>query len=1097
MKLVSLVASVCAMLLFVVSCDGDKTTKNDKDVVTGDDDLIITDELGTDEGEPEGEEEIKDDGSIVKDDGPIVKDDSPVVTDDATIEPDDATVEPDDATVESDDATVEPDDATVESDDATVEPDDATVESDDATVEPDETVTDNAVPDEDTTPAYTIGWCNLQWPVDLTITEGETLGDFYGRVYIAGLTDQTTGIDTMSSLRAQFGWGAAGSSAEMWGDWVDATGNPDNANAPEIGNNDEYIATITTTLSAGLYDYTFRFSVDAGATWTYCNANRSPLYNGTNAENPYDPAKNGHLTVEASGTPCNPNPCTEPYKTVCTVTETEPFYVCSCDSDAHDDGTGNCIPNVRFVPCENTKPLYSQWVDTGPYTGAGTLLQTWDGDSWEPAADTCPWECNEGYHWNDGEGACLETLVIGWCNTQWPTDASWYRGEVVTVYGRVYVDGLTDLTTEVDTAPQLIVQIGSGEAGTSATDWLYWGPMEPNPDNELAPGIGDNDEYLYNGPVSEALGDWDFVVRVSGDSGATWTYCNANREATEGYNGTDSAHPYDPLKNGHFTVTSPCDEGVCNEPNKSVCADSDEAPFYTCSCDDDAHDDGSGNCIPNIQTVSCTNPLPTDAMWVETGVYDGVGHLTQTWDGDSWEPAADTCPWECPVDTHYAASSNSCVPNTIGRLCTNPLPQNAHWVAIGPYGGTGALTQTWVGPDEDDWTPPTDSCPWECNDGYHWNDGEGACLETLVVGWCNTQWPLNIVGKRNTTVTVYGQLWIEGVTEFSVIDNGTHTITPYLPQVKAQLGAGPRDSDPTTWGDRWMDAIPNIDMGNNDEYMAEPILDMPGGLYDYAYRFSGDSGNTWTYCDSSGSNDGYQIADAGKLTVYECDSSADCVYEEGKEICVTDSNDPLYQMCVECLSDDDCVASGKVCDEPNYTCKLPGKLVINEVDYDQPGTDFNEFLEILNVGEMPFDLTTATLELVNGSGGAVYATKLLSENAQLATELSPGQYLIYGAATVTSVAPVGCLTITASLAQDNIQNGAPDGVRIIVSATLADGVHYEGTMAGVGEGTSAPTDTGANPDQSIGRCPNGADTDDNGIDFVVMPSTPGAPNTCP
>ncbi|MGA9534211.1 MAG: hypothetical protein WBR18_15950, partial [Anaerolineales bacterium] len=42
-------------------------------------------------------------------------------------------------------------------------------------------------------------------------------------------------------------------------------------------------------------------------------------------------------------------------------------------------------------------------------------------------------------------------------------------------------------------------------------------------------------------------------------------------------------------------------------------------------------------------------------------------------------------------------------------------------------------------------------------------------------------------------------------------------------------------------------------------------------------------------------------------------------------------------------------------------------LVINEVDYDQPGTDMAEFVEIKNTGESAVDLSLATLVLVNGS----------------------------------------------------------------------------------------------------------------------------------
>jgi hypothetical protein len=47
-------------------------------------------------------------------------------------------------------------------------------------------------------------------------------------------------------------------------------------------------------------------------------------------------------------------------------------------------------------------------------------------------------------------------------------------------------------------------------------------------------------------------------------------------------------------------------------------------------------------------------------------------------------------------------------------------------------------------------------------------------------------------------------------------------------------------------------------------------------------------------------------------------------------------------------------------------------LVVNEIDYDQPGTDAAEFLELKNVSSSSIDLTGYSVELVNGNaGGAV------------------------------------------------------------------------------------------------------------------------------
>jgi len=49
-------------------------------------------------------------------------------------------------------------------------------------------------------------------------------------------------------------------------------------------------------------------------------------------------------------------------------------------------------------------------------------------------------------------------------------------------------------------------------------------------------------------------------------------------------------------------------------------------------------------------------------------------------------------------------------------------------------------------------------------------------------------------------------------------------------------------------------------------------------------------------------------------------------------------------------------------------------LVINEIDYDQPGTDNNEFIELKNTGDSAIDLSNFTIELYNESLTSVYRT---------------------------------------------------------------------------------------------------------------------------
>ena len=162
-------------------------------------------------------------------------------------------------------------------------------------------------------------------------------------------------------------------------------------------------------------------------------------------------------------------------------------------------------------------------------------------------------------------------------------------------------------------------------------------------------------------------------------------------------------------------------------------------------------------------------------------------------------------------------------------------------------------------------------------------------------------------------------------------------------------------------------------------------------------------------------------------------------------------------------------------------------LLVNEVDYDQTGsTDAAEFIEILNPGSDAVDLGAYRIELVDGADDEPYLTY------EPSGELAGGGFLVIAdqAVITANSLPETSLALTGT----GIQNG-PDGVRIVAKADgrVVDAVHYERVVPGAGEGSAAPQDP---EDQSIGRCPNGFDSNDNGLDFKAMTATPGAANTC-
>jgi hypothetical protein len=156
-----------------------------------------------------------------------------------------------------------------------------------------------------------------------------------------------------------------------------------------------------------------------------------------------------------------------------------------------------------------------------------------------------------------------------------------------------------------------------------------------------------------------------------------------------------------------------------------------------------------------------------------------------------------------------------------------------------------------------------------------------------------------------------------------------------------------------------------------------------------------------------------------------------------------------------------------------------GELVINEVDYDQVGTDADGFVEIYNAGDTAADLTSVDLVAVNGGDSAEYARE------QLTGTLAAGGYLAVAI---------------------ELQNGAPDGLALLDGATLLDALSYEGaiTSATIGgqtynlvEGTVLPTtveDSNAVAGSLI-RHPNGKDTNDAAADWAFTTTlTRGAAN---
>ncbi len=119
----------------------------------------------------------------------------------------------------------------------------------------------------------TLDWCNLQWPANGTINQGDTY-NVYAQAYEDGVTSnsgQTSGLNCWIGINDQ------DTDPSTWTTWIPASFNDD------VGNNDEFMADIGSSLSAGTYYYASRFEYNNGP-YTYggYSSGGGGFWDGTN-----------------------------------------------------------------------------------------------------------------------------------------------------------------------------------------------------------------------------------------------------------------------------------------------------------------------------------------------------------------------------------------------------------------------------------------------------------------------------------------------------------------------------------------------------------------------------------------------------------------------------------------------------------------------------------------------------------------------------------------------------------------------------------------------------------------------------------------------
>ena len=665
-----------------------------------------------------------------------------------------------------------------------------------------------------------------------------------------------------------------------------------------------------------------------------------------------------------------------------------------------------------------------------------------DGQSWclTPAG---PY--SEGHAGTPGaeNPSCFE--AVDWCRLQWPLDLETTTGELETFYGHVFEAGITDQSPGVDEDERLVGQLGWGPDGSDPDrndDWV-WVDGIANPGwNDVEGGEVGNDEYQIEIVVPLA-GAYDHAWRFSADGGVTWLYCD--RAAGPGSDGAEDG--YQPENAGQLTVgygANPCDPNPCVRAPAAACEDDgvtlttysapgacelvEDAPV--CSYDAESTDCAlfGATCEEGICVGGGRPPVAGEVIFTEV-MYDPHDDLADEF-AEWFELYNNT---DEPIALDDCELSDGGTPTVIGTL-TLPADGYAFFARTDNPAQNGGLTPN--GTFDFALTNGGDSLFLVCDgveiDRVVYDDGgdfpdaqrfslsldptaydaaandEGVnwCLSPAVeeyfpahratpgaanpscanpVDFCRLQFPVDVSITLGDSLTVYGRVFEDGITNRS-------TAVDEDPTIVGQLGWGPDGSDPAAdEGWMWLDAEANPDWdagavlaGDEDEYQTQWTPDAIGD-FDFAYRFSADGGFSFTYCDrDDGSSNDYAAADAGQLTVAPlegpcfpnpCDEvPADECADDGVTLldypevggCEVVDDAPV---CAYTAVEVDCGRTGGTCDTGacvggGTRAPAPGELVITEIMYDivDPLEESDaEWFEVRNVSDAFLTLDGCTL----------------------------------------------------------------------------------------------------------------------------------------
>ncbi len=401
-------------------------------------------------------------------------------------------------------------------------------------------VTDPAVP--------TLGFCQTETTL-VKVAPGEQTTAITGLVY---MQDVTTSAGQGTGITGELVWGARGTDPQTWTNSTAAAyvEDVDGLNAGDLAN-DRYSVTLTPA-QEGSFDYAYRFSLDSGTSWVWCDTDGS----GPDPTS-FEDTKLGELEVESVNLP---DSCRIQFPSivqsaivgqdVTVYGRVEEIGITDLVDDSADVsmelwvGPVGLDPEVDAAMFDKVSMVYNPAMPAS--VTEDEYVATWSPTSAGSYQFVLRASVDSGanYSFCDLDGDEFDALKVGviqafdsapdlvdYCHV-FQTQATWSLADpsLPIFTAEVYEGGVTEGNGGANSA-QLEAEVGYGASGVNPA--LAGGyAWQPAPFSMVNPGNSNNYEY-QGSPVDQASapsqGTYGAVIRVrrAGQSDMEWMYCDS------------------------------------------------------------------------------------------------------------------------------------------------------------------------------------------------------------------------------------------------------------------------------------------------------------------------------------------------------------------------------------------------------------------------------------------------------------------------------------------------------------------------------------------------------------------------------------------